>query len=146
MPEFSLNNTGDFKVYTVIISVDRNPNYLHETMESLDAQNIKYDISQGSLSTNNITGVDESKHKIVFAPESVDADYAAQGLRYKVQTNYINALTMAGNPAGGEDYRILFEDDIIISRNFLWSLKCLSEISSPEIGRQQYSFKPLHAL
>jgi hypothetical protein len=114
-----LHNSMGSSVYTVILTVDRNPNYLHITRQGLDAQNITYDISQGSLSLNNLAGVDRYKHRVVQVPESAEEGYADKGVRYKSQTNYINALTMPNARSSAEDYRLVLEDDIAICSNFL---------------------------
>ncbi len=128
---------SNFSFYTAIASVDREPNYLEISTDSLEKQQIPYDISQGSLSANNLFGINQSKHRIIFAPETREQGYAQKDVRYKAQTNYINALTMDNGCGKPETFRMVLEDDVIVCKNFFSRLNVYLQTIVSKIGTEK---------
>ena len=138
---------SNFSLYTTIVAVDRQPNYLEKTCETLEQQGIPYDISQGSLSVNNLFGINQSKHRVVFAPETNEENYNEKDVRYRAQTNYINALTMDNGCGSPETFRMVLEDDVVVCKDFFKHINEYLKAIVTGIGRDKIIlslYNPFH--
>jgi hypothetical protein len=97
----------------IIVTCDRTPNYLRDTVIHLQSQRIDYIISHGSLSTNNL--IQAGIKELSLLENVFDKDFEKYTTRKKATLNYINSLKLASSTK--EDCVIL-EDDVLICNNF----------------------------
>ncbi len=102
------------KISTVILTCDRTPNYLQQTVESLQNGGLEFMLSQGSKAHGNLSSIDTNDVVVCPLPAIMDPDFEGKDVRVKATLNYINALTVGFTNNGTKgQYRLVLEDDVI---------------------------------
>jgi len=102
------------QISTVIVTCDREENYLDQTLQSLKKHEHYFILSQGSQSTKNLALSDISEIQLdidYYLPKEEETKIAPDDVRTKAQYNYINALMLST----GYPYKLILEDDVIAS-------------------------------